>query len=157
MRVNEWFVDGHGRLDLPMGTSEGPQIDQGANRALWAEAVWMPSVWVTDPRVTWEPVDDHTARLSVPFGTERERFTVSFDPATGMLVRLESMRFKGESDEARTGWVNEVVEWGEADGAAVPQRTTVVWADEGTPWAQLRTESVVYNAPLEDYIGASGP
>jgi hypothetical protein len=45
--VNEWFVDGAGRLELPFGSverpieamriqgvSEGPEVDQGANLAL---------------------------------------------------------------------------------------------------------------------------
>lgn len=157
MRVDEWFLDGRGRLDLPMGTSEGPQVDQGANLALWAEAVWMPSVWITDPDATWEPIDDHTARLTVPFGAERESFTAAFDPDSGLLARMESMRFKGEADEARTPWINEAFDWGEVGTAVVPLRTTVAWGDEDSPWARLRTEEVLYNAPLDAHVRQSGP
>jgi hypothetical protein len=38
--------------------------NQGANLAVWAEAIWFPSLWVTDTRVHWEPVDEHTALLA---------------------------------------------------------------------------------------------
>lgn len=157
MAVDEWFVDGAGRLELPFGVSEGPQVDQGANLALWAEAVWMPSVWVTDPAVEWEPVDDTTARLTVPFGDTTETFTTRFDPGTGLLQSLESMRFKRADDTDKTLWTNEVTTWNRVGDRLLPQGVTLTWADEGGPWADLRVEEVVYNADLETYIRASGP
>jgi hypothetical protein len=154
--VNEWFLDGRARLELPFGVSEGRQVDQGANLALWAEAVWMPAVWLTAPDVAWEPIDATSARLTVPFGDETESLTVEFDPETGLLHRMTSLRFKGEDDETRVGWVNEVLEWGELDGGLQPLRTTVTWGDDGAPWADLRTEEVVHNADLRTYIRDSG-
>lgn len=157
LSVDEWFVDGAGRLELPFGVSEGPQIDQGANLALWAELVWAPAVWVTDSAARWEPVDATTARLVVPFGETTETFTVTFDASTGLLQRMESWRFKDDKAAAKTLWVNEVLEWGELDGQVVPMLTAVRWGDESSPWAVLRTEEVVYNADLSAYLRAEGP
>jgi hypothetical protein len=130
LKVNEWYVDGAGRLELPFGVSEGPKVDQGANLALWAELVWAPAVWATRPAARWEPVDATTALLSVPFGDAREQFTVTFDETTGLLERMESRRYKGESATTKTLWVNEVREWGELDGQPVPLVTAVQWGDE---------------------------
>lgn len=158
LAVNEWFLDGQARLELPFGVFEGPQVDQGANLALWAESGWLPSVWLTDPRVEWEAVDATSARLHVPFGDERESFVFTFDPATGLLRTMEAMRYKGETAEAdKILWINEATEWGEVDGWPAPLRTTVTWADEGSPWARFRTEEVIYNADLGDYIRGEGP
>ncbi len=148
LTIDETFRDGAARLELPFGVSEGLNVDQGANLALWAEAVWMPSVWVTDRQVRWEPVDEQTALLVVPYGDEEERFVARFDPATGLLRLLESMRFKGEDDEARTLWLNDVVHWGELDGRLLPIETELTWFDEGTPWARLTTEDVRYGVGL---------
>jgi hypothetical protein len=156
-RVNVPFRGAAARLELPFGVSEGPKIDQGANLALWAEAVLMPTAWVTDTRVRWEPVDDQSARLAVPFGGQTQTFLVRFDGETGMLLRMESMRYKGEDSEARTPWINEVLEWSDLDGRHLPVDVSLTWGDEGSPWARLRAESVVYNADVATYITQRGP
>ena len=157
LKVDEWYVDGAGRLELPFGVSEGPQVDQGANLALWAELVWAPAVWATSPAARWESVDATTARLIVPFGETSEEFTVTFDPATGLLERMESLRYKGSDATEKTLWINDVREWGELDGRPVPTVTAVQWGDESSPWAVLRTEGVLYNADLTTYLRAEGP
>ena len=41
-------------MEIPMGVFEGEKINQGANLGLWSENVWMPAVFLTDPRVQWE-------------------------------------------------------------------------------------------------------
>ena len=150
LSIDETFLDGTGRLELPFGVSEGPAVDQGANLALWSETVWMPSVWVTDPHARWEPVDEHTALLVVPFGEQEEVFVARFDPATGLLRLFESMRFKGEDATSKTLWLNEVAGWGSLGERRLPIETEVTWFDDGRPWARLTTEDVRYNVPLTD-------
>ena len=49
-------------------SGEGENFDQGDNLAVWVEAPFTtPSALVLDPRVRWEPIDAHAARLTVPF------------------------------------------------------------------------------------------
>ncbi len=155
-KVNEHFLNGTARLELPFGVSEGEQVDQAANLALWAEAIWMPSVWVTDPRVRWEPADESSAILVVPFNEEEERFTVTFDSDSGLLLSMESMRYKAADSPNKTLWVNEVAEWSKLGQFLQPIRANVTWMDEGTPWARFQTLEVVYNTDVSSTIQNSG-
>ena len=158
MKVHETYLHGASRLELPFGVVENePKVNQAANLGLWAEAVWFPSVWVTDPRVRWERVDESTAALIVPFGAEEEYFIARFDPDTGLLRMLESMRYKEADDEAKTLWLNEAPQWDRIDGNLVPASGALTWIDEGTPWAVFTTGEVVYNVPVDDYIRTRGP
>jgi hypothetical protein len=69
----------------------------------------------------------------VPFVEEVEAFTVTFDAESGLLRRMESLGFKGETDDVKTLWINDVREWGQLDGHSVPMVTALTWADEGSP------------------------
>ena len=157
MKVEETYLDGESRLELPFGVTEGePKVNQGANLALWAEAIWFPAIFLTDARVSWEPIDDATALLVVPFGETLERFVVRFDPKTGLVRLLESMRYKDVTSPEKTLWLNEVVQWGTVDGVTVPVRAALTWLDEGSPWAVWRVEEVVYNADVEADLRTEG-
>jgi hypothetical protein len=137
MRVNESYLDGRGRMELPFGTiDDEPKIDQAANLGLWAESVWLPALWVTDPRVSWDPVDAQTALLRVPFGArdgsrEAETFVARFDPQTGLLEMLEAMRYREADDVRRILWINQIQEWDALYGQQTAVVGAVTWLDQG--------------------------
>jgi len=157
MKVNERYVDGVSRLELPFGVEEGAKVDQGANLGLWAETLWLPSIFITDARVHWEPIDEETALLIVPFGEKEQRFVTRFDPETGMPRYLESMRYKGTDSESKALWINEALRWEIVDGNTTAAVSAATWFDEGTPWAVFTLEDIRYNVDVEDYIQAKGP
>ena len=157
-KVNEWYVEGESRLELPVGVVENePKVNQAANMGLWGESMWLPSVFVTDPRVRWEGIDETTARLVVPFGGGEDTFTVEFDPQTGLIRSMESLRYKQATDEAKTRSLFEVSEWDTMAGAMIPSLASVTWEDEGTPWLTFEVDEIVYNVDIEEDIRARGP
>jgi len=158
LRVNEHYIDGHARLELPMGiVANEPKVDQGANLALWGEqAFWLPSVLITDPRVRWEPVDSTVAHLIVPFGETEDRFMVSFNPESGLLRRLEALRYRSATDPAKIPWVIEPLGWQTFNGIRLPTPVALTWQDEGSPWLVIRIEDVAYDAEISASLRASG-
>jgi hypothetical protein len=147
MKVDESLVDGRGHMQTPFGEqAPDTRLDQGSELRLWAEsATWLPSVLVTDPRVRWSPVDDATALLHVPCGGGSETFVVRFDPDTGQLRLLESMRYRGD-EVGKTLWLCEARDWAPVSGQKVATTGTVTWHDEGSPWASFTVEEIIYNA-----------
>lgn len=157
-RVNEWFLGGKGRLELPGGViGDDPKTNSAGNLGLWGESLFLPAIFLTDPRVGWEPIDETHARLIVPSGEATDEFTVAFDAETGMLQSMDAMRWREPTSTAKTGWNLKVLEWGRKEGMLLPVRWAVTWADEGVPWFAGEVEEVVYNVDVTDYIRASGP
>jgi hypothetical protein len=123
----------------------------------------MPSIWVTDSRARWEAIDENSATLIVPFTeetgasiVEEEYFTVSFDPETGLLQSMQSMRFKGENSSEKTLWINEIVDWQTLGDFTQPVLSAVTWQGEDSPWARFTTLEIVYNADVSSYVQQSG-
>lgn len=160
LKINERYLDGVSRFELPMiGVSENdPNTNQGANLGMWSEAAaWLPSLLVTDPRVRWEPVDAVTAILVVPFENQEERYVARFDPETGLLNLMESMRFKGAESNTKVLWLNQTLQYGTLNGQPLSVVGAVIWLDEGTPWAVFTVEDVIYNVDVREYLRATGP
>lgn len=159
MKVNESYVDGKSYFELPVATYENdPSISQGANLAVWAEAAWFPSIWVTDSRVRWEAVDDNTALMFAPFGDKEENFVMRFNPKTYLLDSMEAMRYRDAgADAKKILWITRSIDGKNIEGTRLSAIGSATWMDQGKPWAVFTLEDVVYNVDVSRYIQQKGP
>jgi hypothetical protein len=160
MKVNERFLDGKSLFELPVGTpiEDDPSTNQAANLAVWAEAAWFPSIWMTDPRVRWEAVDENTALMYIPFEGKEENFVMRFNPETGLLDSMEAMRFRDSGPQAKKIlWITRNVKGKKIEGTKLDAVGTATWLDQGKPWATFTLEEVKYNVDVSEYIRQKGP
>ncbi len=158
MKVNEGYLDGKSFFESPMGTVyDDANTNQGANLALWAEASWFPAILITDPRVRWAPIDDHSALLYVPFEDKEESFVVRFSPETGLIDSMEAMRFRDPgAGKTKILWITRSVEGKKIKGTSLSAVGSATWLDQGKPWAIFTLEDLVYNVDVSAYIRQRG-
>lgn len=160
MKVNERYLDGVSLFDIPIAGAleDDPSTNQAGNLAVWAEAAWFPAIWATDPRVRFEPVDEHTALMFVPFEDQQENFVLRFNPATGLLDTMEAMRYRESGDQARKIlWIAAHEPGPPLEGLPISAVGSAAWLDQGQPWAVFTLEDVVYNVDVSQYIRQPGP
>jgi len=157
MRVNERYVGGASLIELPgIGKDSGPKVEWSANQGMWAESWQFPALLVTDPRVKWEPVDDETAVLVVPFKDASQRFVVRFDPATGLVTWTETMRYHDSKSAEKVLWMTHADEWERLGGVLTNTVGSATWMDDGKPWAVFRLEDMRLNVDVSDYVRDKG-
>jgi hypothetical protein len=159
MKVNERYIEGRSLFELPFATyDDDASTNQGANLAVWAEAAWFPAIWITDLRVRWEPIDDRTTLMFVPFQGKEENFVLRFNPETGLLDSMEAMRYRDAGDHAKKIlWITRSVPGPTIEGTPLSAVGSATWLDQGRPWAVFRLEDVVYNVDVSAYIQQKGP
>jgi hypothetical protein len=154
--VDEQYKDGQAIMHLPFAQIENDErTNRSANLGLWAEAIWLPSIWFIDDRVRWIAVDDSTARLVVPDAAEEERLTMAFDARTSLVTRLSTLRYAASDDPSRHPWTNSVGEWGEMNGVRIPLAASTRW-DDDKPWAVWTVDDVIYNLDVSARFATFG-
>lgn len=158
--INETYRDGKAHMKLPFGTVDDvPEINFSANQTLWGEAVWFPTIYLTDRRVCWEAIDATHARLVVPEphadGDQYQDFRVTFHPDSHLIQRMETMRYR-EPNEPKICWILDMCDWKRYHGMLLPMTSLVTWEDQDYPWFTVMVDDIVLNADISDYIMASG-
>ncbi len=152
MRGIDRFLHGEGTFELGGRVERGPGVDLDEALALWAEAVWTPAVFVNDPRVRWEPVDEQSARLRVKVENTEITLLASFDPLTGYLTHFTSQRISPETGELEP-WRFDLMLWKRVHGLEIPCEVALAWGETGSPWLYLTVDGVAYNVNVADQLG----
>jgi hypothetical protein len=132
VRGRDAYVDGCGLMTILVGSivpvvdASGPEMDQASLTRYLSEMPWFPMSFLSD-RVTWEPVDDSTVRVTIADDGHHASGTLSIDPE-GRLTEFRSERYAkvGDGFELRP-WTAPTLSYGELDGYRLPLRGAAVW------------------------------
>jgi hypothetical protein len=166
VRVRDGYVGGTGEMRvrlaalLPMvDRSGGPGLNAGALLRWLAEAVWFPTALLPGRGVTWEPVDDSTARATLADGATRVSLEFTFSPE-GEIVRAYTPgrpRDVGGTD-VPTPWECRYRDYGWVDRVRIPRAGEVEWIlPEGRlPYWRGRVVGVEYERAGRPARAAAG-
>ncbi|WP_459191944.1 DUF6920 family protein [Halosimplex sp. J119] len=134
-RVLDAYVDGEGllRADLlggiPVATAgPDPWMNEAELQRYLSETPWFPTALLPAAGVSWEPVDDRTARASIRDGVVTATVTFHFDER-GYVTRVTADRYR-QDEGALAPWVGHYGAYEERSGMAIPTEAQVGWETE---------------------------
>lgn len=157
VRVRDAFVDEEGSSHVSLfgalpvgGAASTPELDEAALQRYLAEAVWYPTALLPANGVSWESVDDRTARATLTCGDKSASLTFHFsaidsqdsddtedsDDGDGregeggvVVERVHTTgRYRAVADGFElTPWTGLWRNYEERDGVTVPTTGEVVW------------------------------
>ncbi len=139
-RAVEEYRAGRGRLAAGGRSLEGESVDRAEYALLWAWSLALaPAESARVTGVSWERVDDGTARMLFPYGAETWEATLRFDPATGLLSRFETKRYELRAGFVRA-WAMELDGFADLNGRLAPTGVRMLWEED--PVTRLELEEL---------------
>lgn len=159
LRGRDALVHGEGLVEIGDNLETGARTDLGQTLELWAGMLWLPAVFVHDPRAAWEAVDAHCARLHVPFGAKKETLEAHFDPLSGRMTDLTGMHYADPNEDQDEGeeagkepWRVDLLGWKRINDLLVPSQVDIAWGESGSPWVYWDVDGIVYNVNVSDQL-----
>ena len=160
MRGRDSFIHGVGTVEVGERVESDDETSRSQLLELWAGMLWMPTIFVHDPRVEWQPVDEHTARLVVPSRGASCSLMAHFDVFTGRLVDLTARRPATEAEKSdpqlpaeEEPWRVDLLAWKRLNGLEIPCKVDIAWGESGSPWVHWNVDGIVYNVNVSDQLG----
>jgi hypothetical protein len=147
------FENGKGEMLIKMNAivtvvnEKGEKMDEGSLQRYLGEMVWFPSLALS-PFITWEQVDDYTAKATMTYKGTRGSGTFHFN-ANGDIVKFTALRFMGNDATAkRHEWTMNITDYKTFEKIRVPSSMTSTWRlDEGDwTWLKLEVTDIKYNS-----------
>lgn len=146
------FVDGKGEMLIKMNSlipivnERGKKLDESSMQRYLGEMVWFPSLALS-PFVTWEAIDDFSAKATMNYKGTRGSGTFYFNE-NGDFIKFIALRYKGnKTDSKRYSWVLTVDGYAEFEGISVPSKMEATWKLDKSDWTWLKLEiaEIKYN------------
>lgn len=131
---------------LPLRRAHGSHMDDSALVTYLSEAMLLPVLFV-DPRLQWQPLDEHAARAIIHHGGRCVAGVFRFDPAHAW-VRFDSHdRWRDGREPTRARWSAEVSQFAWHKGLRVPSEARAWWhaGEDDFLYMRGKIESVSYD------------
>jgi len=131
-RGRDTYAGGEGRMVIKAGSlftvvdDKGPEMDQGSMMRYLSEMIWFPTAFLDD-NISFEPIDDESARVTLTDGGKSVSATMYFDEE-GKVTDFVAKRYRTvEGGYDLETWSAPVYEYGELAGLKLPLRGGAVW------------------------------
>ena len=131
-RGRDTYAGGEGRMLIKAGSlftvvdDKGPEMDQGSTMRYLSEMIWFPTAFLDD-NISFEPIDDEAARVTLTDGCKSVSATMYFDEE-GKVTDFVAKRYRTvEGGYDLETWSAPVYEYGELAGLKLPLRGGAVW------------------------------
>lgn len=106
-----------------------PEVAEGELMRFLAEAAWYPTALLPGQGVRWEPVDDHSARVTLTDGVTAVTLLFNFDPDDGLVrsVKAEARGRAVGNQVIPTPWEGRWSNYQWRNGMRVPTEGEVAW------------------------------
>jgi hypothetical protein len=141
VHVHDAYVAGEGVLDARIAGLRrvaslpgSPELARGQFARYAAEAPWYPTALLPSAGVSWEAVDEHTARASLSDAGATVHLSFGFG-SDGLVetVRIDDRPRLVGAKLVPTGWVGRFWNYADYDGILVPQDGEVAWHPDSGP------------------------
>lgn len=126
-----------------------PELNAGALQRFLAEAVWFPTALLPDQGVTWEGLDEGTARAALTDSGTTAGLQFRFNEAGDVVEIFTPGRYREvKGGYVPTPWTVRCLEYGEHHGIRIPVYCEVEWGlPEGPrPYWRGRVTAITYES-----------
>ena len=146
------YNDGQGKMLIKL-VGLIPVVNLGGNQNLsestmqryLGEIIWFPTAALS-PYITWEPIDDVSAKATMEYAGIKGSATFYFDQ-NGKPVRVLIPRYRDVNDLEPTDWEAEITEFEQLNGLMIPVKGEASWLleDGKFTWYRFSVHGVRYN------------
>src|SRR5690606_29310791 len=152
------FENGQGEMTIKLYSifsiahvKNDERVNQATLQRYLAETVWFPSAALS-PHVTWETIDDHSARATMAYNGTKGSGIFHFDE-TGTFKQFMAMRYKDAADTVPLEWTITAIKTETRNGIEIPVESKADWKlDNGSwTWLRLKVTDIRYNVRKTDH------
>lgn len=139
------YADGHGTMTIkalsaiPLGTSRGPEMDQGELLRYLGEMAWYPTALLSD-YVQWEAIDASSARATIALAGTTASGIFHVDEL-GRYTHVTAERYRQEHKrQVLRPWTGRWDDYREINGLRIPFRAEAAYTLESGGFSYFRGE-----------------